>query len=248
MRPPSIRTLTTPGSRPLFSSTVSNRVSVQISPFSKQVSTPMHRSRATAVARFASSSKRSRESVVAFAATASNASPARNRIHKNRRRCTKLISIHLQHAARRGLVKICVLYEKRARARRGVRRDLQREMDNPEPRGLFGDYRDVAGPGHRVGHAGVQRALRKNTDVCGRNAARGPLQGNRAAAQRARIARRNEWAQLPATATSAGVTGAVHSRAEVQVVIRAVPPISIVEAGPGLDAAKPLPSTRSVKP
>ena len=68
----------------------------------------------TAVAWFTSSSKRSRESVVALAATASNASPAKNRIHKNRRRCTKLISIHLQHAARGGLVKIRVLYEKRA--------------------------------------------------------------------------------------------------------------------------------------
>src|SRR6267378_4519017 len=187
MRPPSIRTLTTPGSRPLFSSTVSNRVSVQISPFSKKFSTPMHRSRATAVARFTSSSKRSRESVVAFAATASSARPARNKIHKNRRRCTKLISIHLQNAARGGLIEICVLYENRARTGRCGCRDLQREMDDSEARGLLGDNRDVAGPGHRVAHAGVESALRKNANVRSGSAARGPLQGNRTAAQRARI-------------------------------------------------------------
>src|SRR5260370_11016754 len=34
----------------------------------------------------------------------------------------------------------------------------------------------------------------------------------------------------------------------MHVVIRAVPPISIADAGPGLVAAKPLPSTRRVKP
>src|SRR6266851_2901741 len=54
--------------------------------------------------------------------------------------------------------------------------------------------------------------------------------------------------KLAAAATSTAVTGAVHSSAEVHVVMRAVPPIIIAEAGPGLDAAKPLPFTRSVKP
>src|SRR5229473_5938712 len=53
---------------------------------------------------------------------------------------------------------------------------------------------------------------------------------------------------LPAAATSAAVTGAVHSREEMQVVIRAVPPMSIADPSPGTDAAKPVPSTRNVKP
>src|SRR5216683_1079269 len=53
---------------------------------------------------------------------------------------------------------------------------------------------------------------------------------------------------LPAAAASAAVTGAVHESAEVQFVVRAVPAMSSVEPGPGLVAAKPLPSTRSVKP
>src|SRR6267378_1752262 len=44
--------------------------------------------------------------------------------------------------------------------------------------------------------------------------------------------------KLPATATSAAVTGAVHSSAEVHVVMRAVPPISIADPGPRLDATK----------
>src|SRR5258708_30182190 len=143
----------------------------------------MPRSRATAVVRFTSSSRRSRESVVALAATASKASPVKNKIHKNRRRCTKLISIHLQNAARSGLIEICVLYENRARAERCGCGDLQREVDNPEARGLLGDNRDVAGPRHRVAHAGVESALRKNANVRSGSAARGPLQGNRTAAQ-----------------------------------------------------------------
>src|SRR5947209_10104940 len=53
---------------------------------------------------------------------------------------------------------------------------------------------------------------------------------------------------LPAAATSAAVTGAVHSNGEMHVVTRAVPPISIAEPCPVLDGTKPLPSTRSVKP
>src|SRR5216683_1696459 len=55
-------------------------------------------------------------------------------------------------------------------------------------------------------------------------------------------------ATLPAAATSAAVTVAVQFRAEMHVVIRAVPPTSIADPGPGLEAARPLPSTRSVKP
>src|SRR5260370_8622626 len=54
--------------------------------------------------------------------------------------------------------------------------------------------------------------------------------------------------KLPGTATSAAVTGVVHSRADVHFVIRELPPISIVHPGPGFEAVKPLPSTRSVKP
>src|SRR4029077_20066660 len=142
MLPPSIRTLTTPGSRPLFSSRVSKRVSVQISPFSQRLCTPRQRRRATAVAWPANSSNRRRESVVAFAAIARKPSAARKRIHRNRRRCTKLISIDLQNAARRSLVKIGVLYEKCARAGRGARRNLQREVDDAEPGGLFRNHRD----------------------------------------------------------------------------------------------------------
>src|SRR5579864_7280302 len=55
-------------------------------------------------------------------------------------------------------------------------------------------------------------------------------------------------ATLPTVATSAGVTGAAHSDTDVQVVVRAVPPISKTEPGPGLEALKLPPSTRSVKP
>ncbi len=53
---------------------------------------------------------------------------------------------------------------------------------------------------------------------------------------------------LPAIDTSAAVTGAVHSNADTQVVVLAVPAMSIVELGPGLDGTNPLPSTRNVKP
>src|SRR5712664_19758 len=52
-------------------------------------------------------------------------------------------------------------------------------------------------------------------------------------------------ATLPATATSAGATGAIHSVTEVHVVARAVPPISNTEPGPGLAPTKLLPSTRN---
>src|SRR6266404_5141550 len=60
-------------------------------------------------------------------------------------------------------------------------------MDDSEARGLLGDDRDVAGPRHRIAHAGVESALRKNANVRSGSAARRPLQGNRTAAQRARI-------------------------------------------------------------
>src|SRR5579859_313691 len=53
---------------------------------------------------------------------------------------------------------------------------------------------------------------------------------------------------LPGIATSVAVTGAVHSWADMHVVVLAVPTMSSVEPGPGLDAAKPLPSTRRVNP
>src|SRR5882672_7943958 len=54
--------------------------------------------------------------------------------------------------------------------------------------------------------------------------------------------------RFPALATSVGVTGAVHSVTELHVVVRAVPAISRTEPGLGAEAAKLLPSTRSVKP
>src|SRR5713226_6808457 len=192
MLPPSVLTVIRPGSRPLLRSTTSNCVSVQISPRSKKLSAPRHRSRATAVACFASSSKRIRASVVALAATARSASPTKNRIHKNRRRCAKLISLDLQGAARSGLVQIGVVDEERAGTRRGARWNLQCEEDDAEPRGLLRDHRDVARAGDRVRHADVESALRKQADVYCRRAARGPLQWNRIAAQRARIAGNGE--------------------------------------------------------
>src|SRR5258708_14202150 len=57
------------------------------------------------------------------------------------------------------------------------------------------------------------------------------------------------WTErLPALATSAGVTGAVHCVTELHVVVRAVPAISRTEPGPRAEAAKLLPSTRRGKP
>src|SRR6266436_5088631 len=57
------------------------------------------------------------------------------------------------------------------------------------------------------------------------------------------------WTErLPGVETSAAVTGAVHSVTELHVVVRAVPAISKTEPGPGVEAAKLLPSTRRVKP
>src|SRR5271155_5114108 len=53
---------------------------------------------------------------------------------------------------------------------------------------------------------------------------------------------------FPATETSAAVTGAVHAVAVMHVVVRAVPAMSRVEPGPGLEIANPLPSTSNVKP
>src|SRR5215475_8824590 len=53
---------------------------------------------------------------------------------------------------------------------------------------------------------------------------------------------------LPADCVSVGVTGAVHSVAEMQVVVRAVPPIRTAEPDPFELATKPLPSTRKVNP
>src|ERR1700687_64700 len=57
------------------------------------------------------------------------------------------------------------------------------------------------------------------------------------------------WTErLPNAETSAAVTGAVHSVTDVHVVVRAVPGINKTEPGPGEEAAKLPPSTRSVKP
>src|SRR5579884_300610 len=53
---------------------------------------------------------------------------------------------------------------------------------------------------------------------------------------------------LPGEATSEAKTGAVHSPLLVQFVVRSAPPINNADPGPGLEAANPLPSTRSVKP
>src|ERR1700730_19178390 len=51
---------------------------------------------------------------------------------------------------------------------------------------------------------------------------------------------------LPARATSAAVTGAIHSCAVLHVVVRALPPISNTEPVPDVDAEKPVPITFSV--
>jgi len=53
---------------------------------------------------------------------------------------------------------------------------------------------------------------------------------------------------LPASATSAAVTGAIHSCAVVHVVVRALPPINSTAPVPAVDAAKPVPITFSVNP
>src|SRR5579859_359360 len=54
--------------------------------------------------------------------------------------------------------------------------------------------------------------------------------------------------RFPGTATSATVTGAVHSVTELQLVVRAEPPISSTEPPLGAEMLKLLPSTRRVKP
>src|SRR6266403_2019338 len=57
------------------------------------------------------------------------------------------------------------------------------------------------------------------------------------------------WTErFPALATSAGVTGAVHSVTALHVVVRALPAMTRTELGPGAEAAKLLPSTRRMKP
>src|ERR1700680_4577729 len=48
---------------------------------------------------------------------------------------------------------------------------------------------------------------------------------------------------LPASATSAAVTGAIHSCVVLQLVVRAVPPISNTAPVPDVDAANPVPIT-----
>src|SRR5262249_42533066 len=55
-------------------------------------------------------------------------------------------------------------------------------------------------------------------------------------------------ATLPAADTSPAVTAALHSAALIHVVVRAVPPISNVDPGPGLEGTNPPPSTRNVNP
>src|SRR5215510_2567690 len=156
--PPSVRTFTIAGSKPFACSTTAKRASVQISPFSQKLFVLKQRNRATAMACRASSSKRMRASVVAFATTARSAKTTSNKAQRNRRRSTKLISTHLQRAACRSLVQICVLDEQRSRARRGGRGNLQREVNDAQARGLFQDHRDITGTRHGVRHAGVEAA------------------------------------------------------------------------------------------
>src|SRR2546426_11995081 len=132
----------------------------------------MQRSRATPLACRASSSNRSRENVVACATSAISTSPAKNRIHKNRRRSAKLISFDLQRPAGGGLIEIGVLNEERARARQRARRNLQREVNDAEPRGLLGNDRDIARARDRVVHARVQPTGRKQTQICSSGPAR----------------------------------------------------------------------------
>src|ERR1700686_2855239 len=54
--------------------------------------------------------------------------------------------------------------------------------------------------------------------------------------------------RLPGIETSATETGAVNSVTELQLLVRAVPPMTNVDPGPGEELAKLLPSTRRVKP
>src|SRR5712691_1845755 len=54
--------------------------------------------------------------------------------------------------------------------------------------------------------------------------------------------------RFPAMATSAALSVVVQSDLVAQVVVRAAPPATIAEPGPGLLAAKPPPCTRSVNP
>src|SRR2546426_9808753 len=54
--------------------------------------------------------------------------------------------------------------------------------------------------------------------------------------------------RFPAMATSAALSVVVQSELVAHVVVRADPPVTITEPGPGLLAAKPPPCTRSVNP
>src|SRR5258706_11508419 len=185
-----VRTVTSPGRRPLLRSRTSKRVSVQSSPRSQRNSEPRQRSRATAVDCCARSSKRKRANVVALAKAAvrlRSSMPTKKHFQRNLLRWVKLISLHLQRAGGGGFVQICVLNEERARAGSRGGGYLQRKVNDAEASGLLGDDRDVAGPGDGVGHAGIQTAGRKQANVRGDNSGGGPLQRHRISGERARI-------------------------------------------------------------
>src|SRR5258708_9385696 len=143
-----VRTVTSPGRRPLLRSRTSKRVSVQSSPRSQRNSEPRQRSRATAVDCCARSSKRKRANVVALAKAAvrlRSSMPTKKHIQRNLLRWVKLISLHLQRAGGGGFVQICGLHEERARAVSLAGRSLQRKGNDDEANGPLRSGRDVAG-------------------------------------------------------------------------------------------------------
>src|SRR5260221_14788561 len=109
-----VRTVTSPGRRPLLRSRTSKRVSVQSSPRSQRNSEPSQHSRATAVDCCARSSKRKGANVVALAKAAvrlRSSMPTKNNFQRNLLRWVKLISLHLQRAGDGGVVQTSVLHE-----------------------------------------------------------------------------------------------------------------------------------------
>src|SRR5258706_4615278 len=144
-----VRTVTSPGRRPLLRSRTSKRVSVESSPRSQRNSEPRQRSRATAVDCCARSSKRKRANVVALAKAAvrlRSSMPTKKHIQRNLLRWVKLISLHLQRAGGGGFVQICGLYEERAPAGSRGGGYLVRKGDDAEGSELLGECRDCPRP------------------------------------------------------------------------------------------------------
>src|SRR5258708_37497820 len=167
-----VRTVTSPGRRPLLRSRTSKRVSVQSSPRSQRNSEPRQRSRATAVDCCARSSKRKRANVVALAKAAvrlRSSMPTKKHIQRNLLRWVKLISLHLQRAGGGGFVQICGLNEERARAGNRGGGYLERKVNDAGGSGLLGDDRDDDGARGGVSRGGIPVAGRRARDGSGGN-------------------------------------------------------------------------------